>query len=125
MPIKVKHKGDFKNTERFMKRAKERRYLPILETYGRIGVQALSAATPKDTGKTASSWDYGISEENGKITLYWTNSSENKGVSIVLLLLYGHATPGGAYIEGMDFVSPAIRPVFERIANQSWKEVTR
>ena len=120
--ITFKHKGNFKKTEQFMNRALKREYRKILEEYGKFGVAVLSERTPKDPGKTAAS---GNEEGNGKVTIYWTNSNENQGACIVLLLLYGYGLQNGAYIKGMDFVSPAMRPIFKQIANQSWREVTR
>ena len=123
--ITFNHKGSFKNTERFFNHVLRRDYLNILEKYGQMGVEALRNATPSESGKTAESWDFGIEQGKGKVTLYWTNSNENKGVNIAVLLIYGHALPNGGYVEGVDFVSPALRPIFERIANESWKEVVR
>ena len=123
--IKVKHKGNFNKTERFFNRALNKNYRNILAKYGQMGVDVLSAATPLESGRTASSWNYGISEEKGKVTLYWTNSNQEQGVCIAVLLIYGHALPNGAYVEGNDFVTPAMRPVFRQIANESWKEVVR
>ena len=123
--ITFKHKGNFKNTEKIINKALRRDYMPILQRYGQMGVDVLSEYTPKDTGKTASSWKYGIAEEEGKITLYWTNSSQNEGVNIVLLLVYGYGLQNGTYVQGTDFVSPVMRPIFKRIADQSWREVVR
>lgn len=123
--IHVKHKGNFNKAERFMNRALRRNYLNILEKYGQRGVEILRAATPTDSGKTAESWDFGIEEEKGKITLYWTNSNTNDGVNIAILLIYGHGLQNGSYISGVDFVHPAMRPVFRQIADESWKEVTQ
>ena len=123
--ISFNHKGNFNKTERFFNRALRRDYLNILSVYGEMGVKALREATPSDSGKTAESWDYGIEKEKGKVTLYWTNSHENDGVNIAILLIYGHGLRNGGYVEGVDFVSPALRPIFEQIANQSWKEVIR
>lgn len=123
--ITFKHKGNFKKTEKFFKRSLRRDYISILSRYGQMGVEALRNATPSSSGKTADSWNYGIEEGNGTVTLYWTNSNENKGVNIAILLIYGHALPNGTYIEGVDFVTPALRPIFEQIANKSWKEVVR
>ena len=120
--ITFKQKGNFKKTEQFMTKALRRDYRKILDDYGKMGVEILSSRTPKDTGKTAASC---IEEEKGKITLYWTNSNQNQGACIVLLLLYGYGLQNGTYIQGEDFVSPAMRPFFRRIADQSWKEVTR
>ena len=123
--IRFKHKGDFSKTEKFFNRMLRRDYRNILSKYGRMGVDALRNATPSSSGKTAESWDYGIEEGDGKVTLYWTNSNENKGVNIAILLIYGHALPNGAYVQGIDFVTPALQPIFRQIANESWKEVVR
>ena len=123
--INFNHKGNFNKTERFFNRILRQDYLNILEKYGEMGVDALRDATPHDSGKTAESWDFGIEKEKGIVTLYWTNSNENKGVNIAILLIYGHALPNGAYVQGVDFVSPALRPIFQKIANESWKEVIR
>ncbi len=123
--IKVNHKGNFNKTERFFNRALKRNYLNILAKYGEMGVQALKDATPTSSGKTAESWDFGIERGNGLVTLYWTNSNENNGVNIAILLIYGHALQNGGYVQGNDFVSPALRPIFQRIAQESWKEVVR
>lgn len=123
--IKFNHKGNFKKTERFFNRVLRMSYLNILEKYGQMGVEALRNATPVESGKTAESWDFGIDKGDGMVTLYWTNSNENNGVNIAVLLIYGHGLQNGAYVEGVDFVSPAMRPIFEQIANESWKEVTR
>lgn len=123
--IKIKHKGNFNKAERFFNRVLKRDYLNILEHYGQMGVQALRSATPSESGKTADSWDFGIEEGKGTVTLYWTNSNENKGVNIAILLIYGHGLQNGSYVQGVDFVNPAMRPIFEKIADESWKEVTR
>lgn len=123
--IKIKHKGNFNKAERFFNRVLKRDYLNILEHYGQVGVQALRSATPSESGKTADSWDFGIEEDKGTVTLFWTNSNENKGVNIAILLIYGHGLQNGSYVQGVDFVNPAMRPIFEKIADESWKEVTR
>lgn len=123
--IKIKHKGNFNKAERFFNRVLKRDYLNILEHYGQVGVQALRSATPSESGKTADSWDFGIEEGKGTVTLFWTNSNENKGVNIAILLIYGHGLQNGSYVQGVDFVNPAMRPIFEKIADESWKEVTR
>lgn len=123
--IKFNHKGNFNKTERFFNRALKRNYLNILAKYGQLGVNALKQATPSNSGKTAESWDFGIEKEKGKVTLYWTNSNENNGVNIAILLIYGHALRNGSYIQGIDFVTPALRPIFQQIADESWKEVIR
>lgn len=121
----MKHKGNFNKTERFFNRVLKREYLNILERYGQAGVEALRNATPSASGKTADSWGFGIEEGKGMVTLYWTNTNENQGVNIAILLIYGHGLQNGGYVEGIDFVNPAMRPIFEKIADESWKEVTR
>ena len=123
--ITFNHKGKFTKTEKFFNRVLRRDYLNILDKYGQIGVQALKNATPSNSGKTADSWDYGIEKDIGQVTLYWTNSNENQGVNIAILLIYGHALRNGSYVQGVDFVTPALRPIFEKIASDSWKEVIR
>lgn len=124
--ITVRHKGGFSHAERFFNRMLRRDYLNVLAKYGELGVRMLSQATPVDTGKTAASWNYEIEEDHkGHIVLAFTNSNANEGVNIVLLLMYGHGAQQGAYIEGEDFVNPAIRPVFQDMIKNLWKEVTR
>lgn len=90
-----------------------------------MGVEALSKATPKNSGKTASSWFYEIQRDNSSWIITWKNSNINNGVPIAIVLQYGHATRNGGYIEGIDYINPALKPVFERIADSAWKEVTR
>lgn len=89
-----------------------------------MGVDALSAATPVDTGKTAASWGYVITRTSDTATITWTNSNVNNGVPIALILQYGHGTGTGGYVKGRDYIKPAIRPVFDELANELWKEVT-
>lgn len=114
--IVVKQKGDFKNFEVFSKRALRRDYLEILDEYCQRGVEALKAATPTDTGETADAWGYEIESDQKQTKVYFTNSHENNGVNVVILLIHGHATRGGTYVQGVDFVTPALQPVFEDIA---------
>lgn len=121
--IRVVQRGNFSNTEKFLSRAQKANIKHILEKYGMMGVDALSAATPYRTGKTASSWGYDISVENGRLTISWTNSNVNKHVNIALILQYGHGTRNGGYVEGIDYINPAMRPVFEQIASEAWNEV--
>lgn len=123
--ISFNHKGNFKKTEQFFNRALRRDYLNVLDHYGQIGVEALRNNTPTASGKTADSWNYGIEKDHHKITLYWTNSNENNGVNIAILLLYGHALQNGGYVEGIDYVTPALQPLFQEIAEKCWKEVVR
>lgn len=125
MGIAIKHKGSFKNTERFFNRVLRRGYLNVLEKYGEKGCELLKEHTPVDSGKTADSWDFGIEEEKGKVTLYWTNSNMHDGVSVAILLVYGHGLQNGSYVQPVDFISPVIGPMMQEMANECWKEVTR
>lgn len=123
--IKFKHKGGFHNTEKFFKRIGEGDYIQGLESYGEAGVAALMEATPKDTGKTAASWSYSINKTKRGISISWNNSNVNDGVNIALLIQYGHGTPSGYFVEGIDYINPALRPLFELMGEKVWKEVTR
>ena len=120
----VHHKGSFNNIELFFNRALRKDYLNIIAEYGKIGVQALKAATPVDTGATRDAWDFEIVEGRDRTTLYFTNSEEDNGANVAILLIYGHGTRNGGYVEGKDFLSPALVPVFENLADAVWKEVT-
>ena len=122
--ITVRHKGNFNNFERFVNRALRRDYLNIISVYAERGVEALKEATPVVSGETRDAWNYEIESGNGKTTLWFTNSEEDNGVSVAILLIYGHGTKNGGYVEGIDFVSPALRPVFQEMADSMWKEVT-
>lgn len=124
MAIKFKHRGNFNNTEWFFKRARKMDFFRNLEKYAQEGVAALSSATPVDSGLTAASWDYEIVKKKGSISIYWTNSNINAGVPIAVILQYGHGTNNGGYVQGRDYINPAIRPVFDKIADNAWKEVT-
>lgn len=123
--IHIKHKGDFSNAEKFMNRMLKQDYLNILAEYGKMGVRALMANTPAQSGKTAESWEYGIDREDGKVTLYWTNSNENEGVNIAILLIYGHGTQNGSYVQGINFVDPVMQPIFEQMARETWGRVIK
>jgi hypothetical protein len=123
--IKFTHKGDFSKTKSFLEKAKNVVKLGELDKYGQAGVQALSAATPVDSGKTASSWYYEIERQNGKVSIVFSNSNVVNGVPIAIILHYGHGTGTGGWVEGRDYINPAIRPVFDEIANSAWKEVTK
>ena len=122
--LQFKHKGDFKKTDTYFRRLLHIDNISILERYGNLGVEALSNATPVDTGKTAASWSYVIQQSPGRIKLYWTNSNVNKGVNIAIILQYGHGLRGGGYVEGIDYINPAIQPIFDEMAQKLWKEVT-
>lgn len=126
MAIKVKNKGDFKNLERFLKKNSQKgNFRKILELYGRAGVDALASATPKKTGATAAAWYYTITEGEDGYTLSWSNDKvTNRGTPVVILLRYGHGTRNGGYVQGYDFISPNIRPIFDGFTDAVWKEVT-
>lgn len=117
-------KGDFKNTEKLLKKSLGRNYRSVLESYARKGVSLLSAATPKESGETAASWGYEITQNGSSISVIWTNTHINKGVNIAIILQYGHATRHGGYVQGRDYINPALRPIFDEMANAAWKEVT-
>ena len=123
--IKFRHKGDFSRSFRYLERVKGAVRLSDLDKYGREGVAALASATPVDSGLTASSWYYEITRTNGSVSINFNNSNIQNGVPIAVILQYGHATGTGGYVQGRDYINPAIRPVFDRIANDSWREVTK
>lgn len=122
--IEFKHRGNFKNTERILSKSKLTEYTRILDSYGREGVRALASATPKDSGKTASSWDYKIVISKGSFSLSFTNSHAPQGVPIAILLQYGHGTRNGGYVQGQDYINPVIKPIFDTLAKNMWKEIT-
>lgn len=122
--ISFKHKGNFNKTEKFLKKMKSSELQDILERYGQIGVDALSRATPVDSGTTAASWSYEIDRSNSGIAIYFVNSHENKGVNIAIILQYGHGTGTGGYVQGRDYINPAIKPVFDQMSSDLWKMVT-
>lgn len=121
--ITFKQTGDFKKLTGFLEKAKETIHLGILDKYGRLGVEALSAATPVDTGLTASSWYYEITRSKERATLSFWNSNIQNGVPIAIILQYGHATRNGGWVEGRDYINPAIQPIFDQMAEDAWKEV--
>ena len=123
--ISFRQKGDFSKLNRFLERAKEAARVSILDKYGREGVAALASATPKDTGETANSWYYEIKRDKGSATISFNNSNINNGVSIAVILQYGHGTGTGGWVEGRDYINPAIQPIFDRIADDAWEEVTK
>lgn len=127
MGLRIKSKGDWSKTTNWMKRVKTLRDAKrILSEYGRLGVAALAAATPVDTGETASSWDYRIVQNAQSSELVFVNNNKTvTNVPIVILLQYGHGTGSGAYVQGRDFINPAIQPIFDEIAEKVWKEVIR
>lgn len=123
--ITFRQKGDFSKLTKFLERAKEAVHLGDLDKYGREGVAALASATPVDTGLTASSWSYKIEQGKGTATISFHNSNIQNGVPIAIILQYGHGTRNGGWVEGRDYINPAMRPIFDRIANEAWREVTK
>lgn len=123
--IRFRHNGNFARTERFFHRARRASFFSSLEELAQAGVDALSRATPVDSGMTAQSWDYEIRNEQGKVSIFWKNSNQNQGVPIAVIIQYGHGTGNGGYVEGVDYINPALKPIFEQIAGKVWKEVTR
>ena len=122
--IQIKQKGDFKNLHKFLKNIDRDHYRKVLEKYGQRGVEELSKATPKLTGKTSESWVYEIQESKGKFILKWTNTNYNKHVNIAYILQHGHGTRNGGYVKGVDYMNPAIQPIMDEISKKIWEEVT-
>ena len=123
--ITFRQKGDFSKLTRYLERVKEVIRRGDLNKYGRAGVAALASATPIDTGLTASSWYYEIEHANGSAVISFHNSNIQNGVPIAIILQYGHGTGTGGWVEGRDYINPAIRPIFDAITNDAWREVTR
>lgn len=124
--LSITDSGKFERTKKFLETAKNinnirRRF--AIESIAESGVNALYKATPVDTGKTASSWSYEITEKNGKITVSWNNSNVNKGVNIAVILQYGHGTKNGGYVRGIDYINPALKPIFNKMADDMWRAV--
>lgn len=120
--LKVRVKGDFGNTEKFLGKLENKVSIDLFEKYGREGVAALKSATPVDSGLTAESWYYTVERQNGSISLNFHNSNINNGVPIAIILQYGHATRNGGWVEGIDYINPALEPIFEKLANDAWLE---
>ena len=123
MKISFSSKGDFSKTIKFLNKVKNVKINNILSKYGKIGVNALSQATPKDSGVTSRSWNYKIEVNNNNASIVWYNTNVVKGVNIAVILQYGHGTRNGGWVEGRDYINPAMKPVFDKIADQVWKEV--
>lgn len=123
--ITFRHKGDFSKTINFLNGAKESINLEVLNKYGQEGVAALASATPVDSGETAKSWYYRIRQKSGSIAITFFNSNIQTGVLVAVLVQYGHATRNGGWVEGQDYINPAIKPIFDKIANEVWREVTK
>lgn len=123
--ISFRHKGDFSKLTRFLERAKNGVRIGELDKYGRAGVAALASATPVDTGRTASSWYYEVENKNGIAKITFANSNVQNGVPIAIILQYGHGTGTGGWVQGRDYINPAIQPLFDQIANDAWREVAK
>ena len=123
--IEFRQKGDFSKLNRYFERLKETANVGVLDKYGRAGVAALSSATPVNTGKTASSWYYDIKRQNGSVSIEFNNSKIENEVPIAVILQYGHGTGAGGCVQGRGYINPAIQPIFDQIANDAWKEVTK
>ena len=123
--ISFRQKGDLSKVTRHLERLKEVARLGILDKYGREGVAALASATPVESGKTASSWYYEIVREKGSVSIRFLNSNIQNGVPIAVIIQYGHGTGTGGWVQGIDYINPAIQPIFNKITNELWREVTR
>ena len=123
MNISVKSDGGFKKTEAYLKKCQKAMNKGIFDKYGKLGVAALASATPVRTGKTASSWDYRVKVTSSNITIEFLNDNINKHVNIAMILQYGHGTRNGGWVQGQDYINPAIRPVFQALVKEVWEEV--
>lgn len=123
--ISFRHKGDFRKATRFLDRAKKAVRLDDLDRYGREGVAALASATPVDSGLTAKSWHYEIIRKKDSVTIRFYNTNIQNGVPIAIILQYGHGTNNGGWVEGRDYINPAIQPLFDKLTKDAWEEVTK
>lgn len=123
--IRIRQRGDFSKITRYLQRVKDEVIIEILNRHGREGVTALASATPVDTGLTANSWYYQVERNNGKYSLAFYNSNIQNGVPIAVILQYGHGTRNGGWVQGVDYINPALRPIFDKISNEAWREVTK
>lgn len=123
--ISFRHKGDFSKLNTYLERVKRINYSSILDKYGKAGVAALAANTPVESGRTASSWYYEIEGSKDQVRIIFLNSHVNQGVPIAIILQLGHGTGTGGWVEGRDYINPAIQPIFDNIADEAWREVTK
>lgn len=121
--ISFRHKGDFSKTTNFLRKAKKLNIVDILNKYGAEGVAALASATPTRSGRTAESWYYEIEGSKNTAKIIFCNSHVNQGVPIAVILHYGHGTGTGGYVQGREYINSAIQPIFDKIAEEAWKEV--
>lgn len=122
--VRLSHKGDFSKLTSYFEKVREKARIGILDKYGREGVAALASATPVDSGLTASSWSYEIIHKDGSVELSFKNSNVQNGVMIAIILQYGHGTGTGGWVQGRDYINPALQPIFDKLANEAWREVT-
>lgn len=123
--LSVRHKGDFSKATKYLSKVVKVVNAKDLEKYGEEGVSALKSATPVNTGATANSWYYEVECGKGSSTIRFCNSNIQNGVPIAIILQYGHGTRNGGWVEGRDYINPAIQPIFDKIVNNAWREVTR
>ncbi len=123
--ISIKQKGDFSKAQKYLIKLSKGLNTSIFDKIGREGVSALSSATPVDTGKTVASWSYKVEKKKGNVTISFLNSNVVKGINIAIILQYGHGTRNGGWVQGRDYINKAIQPVFDRLADEAWKEVTK
>ena len=123
--ITFRQKGNFSKLNRYFERVKEVVKVGDLDRFGREGVQALSSATPRDTGLTATSWEYSIERSSNRVSITFNNTNIQNGVPIAIILQSGHGTRNGGYVQGRNYINPAIQPIFDKIAEDAWKEVTK
>lgn len=123
--ISFRQKGDFSKLTQFLETSKDAVVIRVLERYGQEGVAALSSATPKDSGLTASSWYYEVKRGKGSASISFHNSNVQNGVPIAVIIQYGHGTGTGGWVEGRDYINPAVQPLFDEIVNNAWKEVNK
>lgn len=122
--VTIKYTGDYTKTKNWLQKMKSNWLMRHLDKYGKEGATALASATPRNTGATAASWSYVIESGPGFSRIVWTNNNTNGPVNIALILQQGHGTRNGGYVQGRDYINPAIRPIFDKLANEAWKEVT-
>ena len=123
--ITFTYSGSFNNTEDFLRRMSKADVMPILKTAGQLGAEILSRNTPVETGETAHSWSYTITRKKDSYRIDWSNSNSQNGSNVAVLLQYGHGTGTGGYVQGIDYINPSIRPVFEALVADIWREVTK
>lgn len=126
MAVSFSINGPFTKTEAWLKKLQKlnQHILSVMKAQGAVGAKALASATPTDSGLAAGSWNYVVAGGGGKYTLTWTNSDVESGFPVAIMLQYGYGTGTGGYVQGQDYINPALRPIFDQIANEVWKAVT-